>query len=573
MKRIARVILIAQRKELGHQVDFEHRYYRSQGKTVLEQASFTCTDTEQGDGGDSCTWVIQRYQKMFPEQCSRFAAKVRFFNRDETRSTLGDLLAKYYRAANKNKNIKEEGDGDGKKGDSTIVESFCDMKDTIIAYTALFCEHPEFATEEAAKSFLAQARSENDHRILDRLVEWANAVVEEYLDGKPEILIEHSTPDGLLWDLQPFTYQLGGLEGQGFIEPWPLVSAVDFGLDHPLLNEGIVFVDSPGLSDANSTRSKSVILSHRECTHKIVVAEIGRAEANAAVMKNLEVGRRTRGSGQMLLVLTYGDIIDPDTEVTGTPLEKKRVTRLDAELRQLRVHQQQKQRDMMEIPVLDRDDLNEEMWSTAADIRKLATERDTCRLQMRNRKVGVKMQQIYKDLSADPVPPATFAVGNHAYQQHVDGISCDEMPLMSVSETNIPALRRKLYMTPTQCRLDDTMRLAETELPSLINAIERYCAQFQWARNKEIRAVVSAQSKLLRAAVHGPLKALKVEVVETILTPSEKTNPVGSRKPARSPVSGRRNLAASSPFSRPKDTRKRGGETKMSTAPIGMMNS
>lgn len=446
---------------------------------------------------------------MFPKQSSPFAAKVRFFNRHEIHNTLGDLLAKYFRAANKT--VKDE--------DSTKVESYGDMRDAMTAFMALFCQQLEFENEEIAHSFLKKARNEKDPKILDTLVDWAEDIVLKFLDGGDALLVENSTTEGLLWALQPFTYQISGPEGAGVVAPWPLVSAIEFGLDHPLLKEGIVFVDSPGLSDANSSRSKNAILSHRECTHKIVVAEIGRAEADAAVRKNLQAGNRTRGSGHMVLVLTHGDSIDSGTEVSGTPIERKGLARIDAELKELRAQRSEKQQEHNRTRPENRHELAEELQSLVSDMRQLSTKRDNLRLKMRNRKVVVKMQEIYKGLTHDPKPLAAFAVGNQAYQQHVAGFSVEERPTLSVKETNIPDLRHRLYMMPTQGRLNDTMHLAETQLQNLVNTIELYCAQIHLARKDEIEAIVLAPKKLLRGVVHEAFESLKAEVLETILAP------------------------------------------------------
>jgi hypothetical protein len=514
------VSLTINRKEFSHQFDPEHGHDRSKGESLSRNDERQFANKAQGDGGDSCTWVVQRYQKAFPDQSSTYAAKVRFFDREGIRNTIGDLLARYYRAANKDVKDEEdcEGDGDDDR-DYTRVESYGDMRDSMTAFKALFCEQLEFETEERAHAFLKQAKSENDPRILNTLVDWADTVVERRLDGKTAILIENSTTDGLLWELQPYTYQIGGLEDEGIVAPRPLVSAIDFGLEHPLLNEGIVFVDSPGLSDANSSRARNAILSHRECTHKMVVADIGRAEADGAVRKNLQAGSRTRGSGNMLLVLTHGDNIDPETEVSGTPIEKKRIARLDAELKKLRAQKQQKSQECSRARPEDRDDLAEELRSFGPDIRKLTMERDNVRLEMRNRKVVIKMQTIYKGLTSDPKPLNAFAVGNQVYQQHVAGFSGDDKPLMSVEKTGIPALRKALYMMPIQARLNDTMHLAETQLPNLVNTIELYCAQLHLARKNEIEAIVLAPKKLLRGVVHESLEALKIQVLDTLLTP------------------------------------------------------
>lgn len=457
---------------------------------------------------------------MFPEQTSPFAAKVRFFKREEIRNILGDLLATYYRAAN-----KDEEDSAVKDEVHTKVESYRDTQGTVSAFSAIFCEHPEFATAEAAESFLNQAKSERDPRILSTLVAWADTVVEGYLEGKTSLLKENSTTDGLLFELQPFTYQIEGSEDQGRISPWPLVSAIDFGLDHPLLNEGIIFVDSPGLSDANSSRSKNAILSHRECTHKIIVAEIGRAEAGEAVRTNLLAASRTRGSSHLLLVLTRGDSIDPETDVFGTPREEKRIAKLEIELDELAGQKKEKEQERKRLKGVKaevrmaRADLTEEITSLRLDMRRVSAGKESCRLEMRNRKVVINMQAIYKTLSSDPKQLTAFAVGNQAYQQHVAGFSEENSPQMSVKQTNIPALREKLYMMPIQGRLNDTMHLAETQIPNLVNTMELYCAQLHLARRNEIEAMVLAPKKLLPNVVHESFEALKTKILEDIMTP------------------------------------------------------
>ena len=136
--------------------------------------------------------------------------------------------------------------------------------------------------------------------------------------------------------MQPFTYRVGGIDGAGIIAPWPLVCKIDFGLDHPLLKEGVIFVDSPRLSDTNTARSRNAINQHRQWTHIISVAHVGRAEDDLTLRKVLESGYRTRGSGETMHVLTRGDSIDAGTEVIGAPSEKKRMAKLDAGIKVLR---------------------------------------------------------------------------------------------------------------------------------------------------------------------------------------------------------------------------------------------
>jgi hypothetical protein len=452
--------------------------------------------------------------KMFDSQKSPFAAKVYFFTPQEIRGILSALLAKYYRAANKEDKDDEDDDQQGSK-----VESFGEMRDTLTAFTALFCDQEQFESEDSASNYLQQAKSENDQKILEELVGWAVDVVNRFLEGNDFVIIEKSTPEELLWALQPYTYQVGGMDGEGEVSPWPLVSVINFGLDHPLLNEGVVFVDSPGLSDANAVRSRNAIKHHRKCTHKIVVAEIGRAEADANVRKNLELSHRTRGSGNTLLVLTHGDSIDPETEVTGTPGEKKRVAKLDADIKALRNQKQKKNQERQKLRQDDRDDIEEEIKSIGTDMRQKQAEKEFVKLGMRNRKVISKMQELYKKLTQDPKPLAAIAVGNKVYSQYQAGFSDDEKPYLSVKDTNIPTLRHRLYTMPVEGRYNDTLHFAEVQLPTLINSIELYCSQTHMNRKGEIELIVLEPKKQVREMVQTALDQCKEQAAEKILLP------------------------------------------------------
>lgn len=461
--------------------------------------------------------------KSFDEQNSPFAAKVSFFSKDEIRDILRSLLIKYHRASGKHDKQKYDSlDDDDEEEDvfaeqESRVESFGDQRDAVTAFMAMFCEQEEFQTVARAHAFLKQAKTEDDPSLLNLMTMWAQDTVNLALDGNPALLLEAPTPEELLWALQPYTYQVGGLDGDGMSAPWPLVSVVDFGLDHPLLNEGIVFVDSPGLSDANASRTANAQRHHRKCTHKIAVADIGRAEDDANLRANLEMGYRTRGSGNVILVLTHADSIDLETEVTGTPTEKKRLAKLTEDLKALQVQKQKRAMERSRVPLEDRDDVEEVIRSIVANIRKLQNEKNARRLEMRNRKVVKSMQDIYRQLTGDPRPLATFAVGNKVYQQYQSGFTAEDKPEISVKQTNIPALRYQLYKMPVDGRYNDTMHLAQVQLPSLVTSFELYCTRMHVARKSEIEAMIQEPKKLLPDLVAKAMSRLKLDVDSKIL--------------------------------------------------------
>lgn len=483
---------------------------------------------KQGDSGDSCTWVVQRYMKRFGDQSSPFAAKVYFFAKDRISRILRALLAKYFRASGKI--AKENFDNDDDEEDEDVkddafddqgsrVESFSDQRDAVLALMAMFCDHPEFESVEAAHEYLKRAKCEDDERILATMMTWAKQLIARELNGDTSLNYEVSTPEELLLRLQPYTHQLGGPDDLGELAPWPLVSAIDFGLEHPLLKEGIVFVDAPGLTDASTSRAANAARQHRECTHLIVVAEIGRAEADGNLRTHLERGYRMRGSGKVILVLTHGDSISPDTDVIGSPMEKKTLARFTQEIKDLRDEKSKKMTKRNSLPLDDRDELDEELRAIGGQIRQKTAEKDSLRIHMRNRKVVKTMQEIYKQLTRDPRPLACFAVGNMVYQQYQAGFTTDEKPQMSVRETGIPALRHHLYQMPVKGRYNDTMHQAEVQLPILATSFELYCTKMHLARKAEIEAMILEPNKILPEAVNNSLDKLKQDVDAKILVP------------------------------------------------------
>jgi hypothetical protein len=164
-------------------------------------------------------------------------------------------------------------------------------------------------------------------------------------------------------------------------------------------------------------------------------------------------------------------------------------------------------------------DIDEEIRSIGAEMKQKQTARDGVRLEMRNRKVVIKMQELYKRLTQDPKPLSAIAVGNKVYTQYQAGFSSDEKPDLSVKQTNIPALRHRLYTMPVEGRYNDTMHFVEVQLPSLINSLELYCSQLHMARKGEIEAIVIEPKAKVRDIVRAALDGYKEEAVEKILQP------------------------------------------------------
>jgi len=296
---------------------------------------------------------------------------------------------------------------------------------------------------------------------------------------------------------------------------------IDFGFKHPLLELGIVLVDTSGRSDANFTRSRNAALWQQKCPYKIIVAEIARAKDDKSLREGLALAYRTRGSGHALLAVTKGDQIDVDANVYGSPLDNKRqqklkdeATALDNKKTQLSQQRQQRQQ---KTEVGDRWAEEEKIREVAANLRSKVEELAGLRMAMCNRSVLHTVRQQYKELTGDPYPLPAFVVGNEAYKKHQAGYTMDDKPAMGVEDTQIPSLRRRIYLLPAEGKLKEALHLAEVQLPSLVNSFQLFCSKTHMARKHEIEAILLQPKSELSGILQNIFEELRAEAQSCVL--------------------------------------------------------
>jgi hypothetical protein len=192
----------------------------------------------------------------------------------------------------------------------------------------LFCDRPECASEEAITALLQEATSETDKNVIQKMIIWSKELIRKYAkqdDGLVSV-IEHTTTQGLLQKLREYTFN--GADEDEFAEPtvspWPLIKKITFGLDSPMLNDGVILVDLPGVHDSNSTRRRTVGKALAECTHYLVVAQISRAQDDDTVTRYFIEGHNKKGPGRVIAAITNSDRIDGDTR-TGNAAQQKQM--------------------------------------------------------------------------------------------------------------------------------------------------------------------------------------------------------------------------------------------------------
>lgn len=395
------------------------------------------------------------------------------------------------------------------------------MRSTTEAFCALFNNKREFRNEETARTYLANATSEDDESLLQTLFAWADDLMDKTLQGVDHVFVEASTTQTLLFEVQQYVTTVGERDGSMVVSLWPFVSHLKFGLENRLLEKGISLLDLPGLSDANKTRVRNAHLHLRRCTHQVVVAEIGRAHDADFIRTQLTEGFQSRGSGRTMLVLTHADTIDDTSEVMGTTSEKRQLEVLRAKLCNTEeersfVHKKIKSSTGdTKLALLEaRDKFDEKVTN-------LKLEEQELRIATRSRRVSAQLKAFYGELTSDPVTLPVFCVGNRAYQKHQAGYSTADPnpPSLSVQGTNVPKLREHLCLAPAEGKLNETRRLVDNQLPTLLSCFKLYVSSTQLEAKDEIQDIIVAPQSIIAALVGQIFQDFSHEVDTKILQP------------------------------------------------------
>lgn len=454
---------------------------------------------------------MQRFQSSLPGQKCPFAAHVSFVSIEEIHDTIRSLLGRYWLTSGKGED-PSNGDGDS-NGRNHFDKSF-----VVDVFVALFCNREQFKSATTAVAFLNTAQPDKDEEMLRTLSDWAQEIVDAHLDGGSTVAVEASTLEELLWALQPYRYTLKGDDGPGTVSPWPLVSGIHFGLDHPLLNAGVSFVDTPSLCDTNIIRSNLAVRVRRECNVKITVAEIACATDNTSLHENLQLGEYGRGSGNAILVITRGDSIDSDIGVAANDLERKTILQLCDEVKRLAAERKLlSAKRTLHMTRAVKDQTEDRLTAISIESKEKREECNVRRMTVRNRSVLQKIRSHYKVMAGETKPLHAFVVGNDAYGKYQAGCELSDKPTMSVEQTGIPALRQSVWMFSADSTLADALQLATVQLPNLLVAFELYCAQTHLSRRSVTKALIEETKGRIMEMTSGVLDRMKAEARHEIL--------------------------------------------------------
>ncbi|TIA52430.1 hypothetical protein D6C77_08504 [Aureobasidium pullulans] len=469
----------------------------------------------KGDVGTSCTWVIQEFRSTLPKQSTPFRAEIEYYTETELESVITFLFKEAYASMPSSDTGSEVHEIDD-EFDNRSISGFTSIK----TIHALFCDRPECASEEAITEFIREASSETDPNIIQKMLVWSKELLRKYVKADDGLVtvVEHTTTQGLLQKLRDYTFN--GVDEDEFAEvvvsPWPLIKKITFGLDCPMLNDGVILVDLPGVHDYNSTRRRTVAKALAECTHYLVVAQISRAQDDDTVTKYFGEGYTKKGSGRVISAITNSDRIDGDSR-TGNAAQQKqmeegkeKILSITGELDQVRAKKRTATRQ-------ERFEIFEKEEELHRDLHDAEAAQVSYKIMIRNKKTVMSLRRTYRYLTGDQRALAIFCVSNKAYEQYQIGFDRTDRPVLALDDTEIPKLRRHLRLATGEGRFNDALFHYETQLPSLLTSFEIWCSKHHMKRRRELEDIVLEPKEACETAIHNLFVQIRANIETEIL--------------------------------------------------------
>lgn len=378
--------------------------------------------------------------------------------------------------------------------DETNAQSSISGLTAIRTILALFCDKPECSSEEAVVNFVREASSENDKNLTRKMLFWAWALLKRYVTAEDGLVsvIESATPEDLLQQLRRYTFDNNDDEDdEREASPWPLIKKITFGLDSPLLNDGVILVDLPGVHDTNGTRRRTVLKALAECTHYLIVAQISRARDDETVTKYFNEGHTRKGSGRVIAAITNTDRIDNSMSARTTNAVESRdiddirekVLRISGELDNLKAKRKTATK-------AERLEIYEREEQLQLELCEAEAAEESYKIMIRNKRVIKELKRSYQYLTGDQRPLALFCVSNRIYERYQMGYEKSELPVLSLEDTQVPALRQHLRLATAQGRFNDALFHYEKQLPSLLTSFELWCCKTHMKRRAELEEMI-----------------------------------------------------------------------------------
>ncbi|PSN61020.1 hypothetical protein BS50DRAFT_652678 [Corynespora cassiicola Philippines] len=499
----------------------------------------------KGAGGKSVTYVIQEYHYATPNQLAPLQAEVEFYPRsvwkEKVIKHIGDfwifLQKRGKRASNTNCTMEEEiveveleeSDDEEEEADDDKMDEINKLANTAVAvFCALFQNHPEFSTRNAAWRFLETINSKDDPIVTQKLLGWTEDIHAEIFQNKAIDMTKtfgaaHAAQ--LNGDIRPF---ISNVENPGIKGTklrcclWPFVKAVRYSLSSRALEPGNIIVDCPGVTDIDLSRVDETRRIIHSSQVTIVVDNVDRAASNDIVYRQLEEAFRRRRSGSVIMVCTKTDIVsDNDEGIEYTLEEQKDLDRVRNSILEIRKSTKRLRKDL--IRAFDEGD-NEKARSININIilndqEERKQQRSELEFQViaRNRGVSRAIQEGYRQRTQDPEELPVFCLSNAEYVKHMRGYPAYDPPKLSLEATGVPQFRGHIYGRPGEGKFATLEYWDTTLLSTALNRMDMLAKISRLERKEKILKSCQQARQDARAVVKEKFDGFGVNPFGTIV--------------------------------------------------------
>ncbi|KAF2830583.1 hypothetical protein CC86DRAFT_378861 [Ophiobolus disseminans] len=421
----------------------------------------------------SRTWSLSSLLCRKPKK-SPYAAEVEFFSSAICQRMVETMLRKSYIRTQKERD-GEEADDEERTEANTAVDCLC----------ILFHNHEEFSCREAGENFLASAISSSDPRILEKLKRWTDEVLSSFIPNGQRLFLNSDTMENLTELFLPFTREVDDATfGDKPLEfsPWPFVRLVRVCFNHPITSQGITIGDLPGSNDYNTMRTLNTQRYLKDCDLTICVAK--------------------RRSGSVIIVITKTDDLNMKTKsiISLSPQEEEVLAMIQ---RNVKASEKQTEENRREIKKV-KGDINT-VNTLAADnsridrrIKKIQNEALELRVLARSTKITNNLARSYRTNTKNEVRVPIFCVSNTEYMLRVAGISPNNLPVLSLANTQLPLFRAHIYAARSKGKFAVLDHYCLHSVPTTFNIIEMSCSTSNLDRKEHLVGIVNKASEEMK---------------------------------------------------------------------------
>lgn len=464
------------------------------------------------DGGKSCTLASNQFMAPKNDQQTPFLAEVFFFPTQERRDLLASYLKDYFRALHHN--------GD-EEGPAEASENVTIRTEVVKAFLALFQDKEECQTKAEVRKFLDTAESEDDPDILTKIFSWSENLIRRARNTKHTVVLTASTAGELLTQLESFATEMDAEDGCAL---WPLVSLIRFHFDDPLTKLGIIFLDTPGITDHNRTRKLSALKYSRNKSHALIVTEAGRAQSDNSV--GLEVkSMNSLGPNRVIIVLPKSDVIGAATIPSGSKRQKDMIKHFNNQVGLL-----ERELEDLEEKIATAEDEDDGASSIRLSVQKRKLDvrlhaakctETAHRIKIRSEDSKSEIQDKLREVSISVSAVPIYPISNTAYADHILGYLPKNAPVLSVEETNIPDLRRHISTFTNEARLNEAGHEQNITIPRLITRWRLFTSRTPIERKADMQIHVMAPLKRYASIVRAVFSQFATRLWDVVITPAQ----------------------------------------------------